>query len=637
MLRSYRGWFLLVVLISLSVLLLMSPVHAQVEPALRITKIDVQNFPDVKVYLRGEKLAANLSELPVTLSENGQEIAMADLSSEMEEVGTQSALLLDASGSVLEPGLTGVPRHLEVGNVTNRLVELGVLSEADWLAAYASDSTGKITDIQDWTRDHQAAANELYTYQPPNNIDLETPLYDLIFFALDRFEREDVPDNTAKRMVLFSDGITGSSDLKLDDAVDRARAEKVPIDTVLLGPETEESMRNMNRIAKLTGGEAYQLTSLDVLDDLWKALAEGGEQRVLSYRSQREQPREVLASVTLPDGASVEANKAFPIVELQPVQINIIPPTNDWTISKEAPEHNTPLEELEPKTLTIQAEFSWSDGYPRNLMRVEYVIGNNTQVQSEEPFNQMTFPIDSLDKGNYTIRVMAIDELGVKGESLPIPFRVDVMRPDAPIPTLVSESGPEQLALIIVSVIAVTLGVLAVIIALRKPTVRERVTQVVSDTLPAVTEPFKFKGQASRDVKARLSVVNKGRALSLPATIDIYGGIRIGRSSEAADLVINDQRVSRIHCRIKEDADKLRLYDEGAASGTYVNYQPVDINGHVLQSNDLIHVGPVQFRFHYQNDYISDKTMRLNPDSDSDSDPNKTEPSQPIAPQAPKN
>ena len=40
------------------------------------------------------------------------------------------------------------------------------------------------------------------------------------------------------------------------------------------------------------------------------------------------------------------------------------------------------------------------------------------------------------------------------------------------------------------------------------------------------------------------------------------------------------------------------MYDEGSASGTYVNYEQVGLTPEVLNNNDDIHVGRVHLRFH---------------------------------------
>ena len=615
MLDFIRRLFLLVILIGL--LLVMYPVQAQIEPSLSITKIDQQNFPDVRVYLRGDNLGANLSELVPWLTEDGKEAA--NLSSKIEEVGIQTAFLLDASGSVLEPGLTGEPRHLEVGNVTSRLVDLGELSAKDWLAAYAPDANGNVSTIQAWTRDHRAVANKLYTYQPPTDNNLETPLNDLIFFALDRFDQPDVPENIAKKIVLFSDGITGSSDLRLDDAVDRAIEEKVPIHTVLLGPETEEGRRNMNRIAKLSGGQAYQITTVEALDELWNLLAQDGEQFVLSYRSQLAPPRELSASVNLPNSVPLRTNKPFPPVNLEPVQINIIPPPIDGfpTISKNAPVYETPLEELEPKIMNIQVEFSWPDGFSRNLKHVEYMIGNKTEVRSEAPFDQIFFPIERLNQGDYTLRVTAIDELDIKSESSPLSFRVNLTRPPAPTPPLI----------IMVMAMGVVIVILLFLVIIILSKLQGKPVQKIVDDMRRTLKGFV---QVKPKIKATLIVTDPGEASTLSYPINIYVDqtIKFGGSPHLADIVIDDPYVSGLHCRITEDAESklLRLYDEGSTTGTSVNFDPVPIDGQVLNPGDLINVGPVQFRIHYP----SDNNGRKRP-----KDPNKpnggTEQRQPIA------
>ena len=154
---------------------------------------------------------------------------------------------------------------------------------------------------------------------------------------------------------------------------------------------------------------------------------------------------------------------------------------------------------------------------------------------------------------------------------------------------------------------ALALGVTALIIALRKPTVRERVVNVVEGAVKAVTEPFMFNRQQAfkgSDIVAKLIVEDRGRALNLPAIVDIRGGTtRFGRAPEYANVVIDDPRVSRYHCRIAENPDKeLVLYDEGGSSGTFVNFEPVAMEGQVLQSDDIINVGPIQFIFKYKSD-----------------------------------
>jgi predicted component of type VI protein secretion system len=41
-----------------------------------------------------------------------------------------------------------------------------------------------------------------------------------------------------------------------------------------------------------------------------------------------------------------------------------------------------------------------------------------------------------------------------------------------------------------------------------------------------------------------------------------------------------------------------RLYDEGSASGTYLNYEQLELAPQELADDDVIHIGRVQLRFH---------------------------------------
>lgn len=601
-----------------------SSVYAQNElsPSLRITRIDVQDFPDIRLYVQGRNLPSELADLPISLRENGEEVE--DVVRGIADVGTQTALILDASGVVLDPGPTGEAIYVEVGNVVRRLVEQGQFSlESDWLASYAPrGENGEIAVVRDWTRDHQAVANELYIYQPPDNIDLVTPLYDLLFFALDRMEASDIPTNTAKSIVLFSDGITGSSSLELDDAVNRAVSRDITIHTVLLGAGTEEGQRNMRRIATLTGGNVYQLTALDALDGLVPSLIENRDQVVLAYRTSRAQPREVVVATLLEDGSTLRAASALPAIDARPVGIEILDPTRDLEITKEAPAFDTPLSDLEPKELPVQVDFIWPEGQARELRQVEYIINNDTQLLTEPPFDQITFPIAKLGDGNHTLRVVATDELGVRGESAPVTFSVTEKRPPAPEPTppmvtvpVVNRTVEQTNVTTFASLFALVLGVIALIIALRKPTVRERVTEAVTGAVKAVTEPFMFNRSDAlkgSEIKGKLIVEDRGRTTHLPAIIDVRGGTtRIGRVAEYANLVVDDPRVSRYHCRLTENPDgNLVLYDEGGSSGTYVNYEPVDMEGYVLRSGDLVNIGPVQFRFSYASDFTGDDSTQ---------------------------
>ncbi len=87
----------------------------------------------------------------------------------------------------------------------------------------------------------------------------------------------------------------------------------------------------------------------------------------------------------------------------------------------------------------------------------------------------------------------------------------------------------------------------------------------------------------------------------LPPKLDIEGGreVRIGRKQAYCDVIIDDQRVSRLHASIVEKEDgKFYIKDEGSSGGTYVNRRKLRVNDMAeLHHNDTINFNTVAYRF----------------------------------------
>lgn len=602
---NYRRWTLAILIGILAVFspLASSSSQAQVSnrPALRITEVDTSAFPDVYVYVTGSNLGTELGNLPFTVYEDGEE---RDSISESRPIALQVALVLDASGSVLDPGFSGEPRHVEVGNAARRFVASGQLStDTDWLASFAIGSDKQVAPVTDWTRDHQAVADSLYIYAPPADTSLSTPLYDYIFFALDNLESPEVPANAMKAIVLFSDGEAGSSALELNDALERAVAASVPIYTVLLG-DSATGRSNLERISTLSGGQLFQLNSEEALDGMWEQILPLRTQQVIAYRSQTASPRELMVSATLPNGSPVRAALPFPSIAVSPYRVTIDSPTPNTIITKQAPAFDTPLNEIEPLEMTIETDFTLPKGQgDRDITRVEYTIGTITEVRAKPPFDiPFTFPVSGLDSGTYSLRVVVTDELGLTTESEPIPIEVRVLRPPQPEPTV--DLGPLSIRRsninTLASLGALMLGLLAVVLAARNPRVREVATNTVGWVREKTVE---FRRGGKKDsIKALLTVeTNNG---NLPPQLHISSDVTtIGRDPTLATLVLNHPQVSRLHCQIVRQADgTLKIEDSGGSTGTYVNDQSVSLDGTTLFSGDLIEIGPVHLRFYYKDD-----------------------------------
>ncbi|MEM7340223.1 MAG: FHA domain-containing protein [Actinomycetota bacterium] len=71
----------------------------------------------------------------------------------------------------------------------------------------------------------------------------------------------------------------------------------------------------------------------------------------------------------------------------------------------------------------------------------------------------------------------------------------------------------------------------------------------------------------------------------------------VGRS-EANDIVITADGVSRFHAEVVQAGTGHRLTDLGSRNGTFVNGEPVSPDGHILSDGDLVVFGGVEgFRY----------------------------------------
>ena len=644
--RAYRHRRWLSALIVITILFLnASPLLAQpaLPPKLRITHVDVSRFPEVEVYVVGDHLPGDLVTLPATLAEDGAPVEMQG--DGMEAVGVQLALVLDAGGNIAKAGATGEPQYVEAGRAARRLVQQELLSaDYDWLTTIAFNENREIAALRPWSQDHQAAADSLYTYQPVATG--TTPLFDLLRFALKLFEDPVLPSGQERAIVVFSDGIDVTSTTDLSDALNLAAQLNIRVYPVMVGQEVAEQRQNLEKLSTITDGQYFHLSSIENLDPLWQRLAAGGQQRRLSYRSQQAKPSDVTVELTLPDGRTISATSPIPGAQLRPVTVEAVLALEGDKILKYADAYDTPLEQLAPSELGIGASFQWDDGYPRQLQKVEYQVGELTETNNGPNFDEpYLFPISTFDNGTYTVRVRAFDELGMVGESAPQNFTIEVIRPPAPTPTpdqtlvaeatnavlLAAKSTEEAIAastreaeqrkqlqvseaqvaevqtqvqqMTWATIGSVALAVIAFAYAIYILSSRDRrrqATQVITGTVAAVTEPFRRQRGVVNESQAKLVLVSDGGSAGMPPTIPIQrGGVRIGRDPSVVNVPLADRRVSKLHCRIVEDGatGAFRLLDEGSTSGTYVNDQEVNINGHLLQNNDLISIGPLLYRF----------------------------------------
>lgn len=665
---SWQRSLSLVLLLSFLLnLLLFAPVllHAQAtEPVLVISGVDTSKFPDIVATVYGENLQGNFADTALTLNEDG--VKQNVTSSGVITVGVQTLLVLDAYAGINSKGLTGIPRKDEVVQAAQQLTSKGYLAaNMDWLGFVSFDNSG--TDavakvIEPWNKDdHNKVINSIVTYDTTKTKQ-KTPLSNLLFTAIRYFDDKTPPQNLQRSLVIFTDGFDFASIPNANDVIREARDRHVRIHTVQVGTSAANAQAFLQNLSFNTGGQFFSLTKENQgLDKLWQAIKATQRQRALTYRTTHATPQQISVQAATSTGGQVTATAPVNPPALKPPAVTIVKPEEANFEKKRSDgqplEWNTALADLDQKPLDIGVTLTWPDGHERKLKQVEFIFGDKTVVQTADPFTAVTFPINTFDKGDYTIRVRATDELGLTGESAPKPFQIIVNRPTIDVNATattqaakavsttvalkqeqtnalateeanrkaqetkanlalteeatkrekvesdLNKAGQTVKQLTWASLASLVLGLCAILFAVYvwfNPRARKRATEIITGTIKAVTEPFimdRSHRSAGNTVKARLTYIEGARS-SVPHSLDLYGGTRIGRDPALSNTVIDDQRVSRFHCRITEEANgTFRIWDEGSTSGTYVNQEQVGMSGRILQPGDVINLGPVQYRF----------------------------------------
>jgi hypothetical protein len=78
--------------------------------------------------------------------------------------------------------------------------------------------------------------------------------------------------------------------------------------------------------------------------------------------------------------------------------------------------------------------------------------------------------------------------------------------------------------------------------------------------------------------------------------------IAFGSDPVQAAAVLDDPSVAPLHAHISHTDDiNFLIMDAGTVAGTWVNFEPVGTEGHLLRHGDVVHFGQLVFRFELKN------------------------------------
>ena len=607
----------------------------QDSPHLQISGIDVTGFPTIIFRLEALDNDNNsISELAdLAIFEDGQPILHFE--TRPLDTGVDLFFVIDANSTIEDRDEgEGLSRREKVRDsiirYANRFMDP---TQMDRVTVIVPEGTGgRFLDRPSMSFPNEVI-NAVNFYQPDELDDI--PLDRLLLIALDEAARN-AQEGRYQAIVLFSDAADLSERVDTEGFLALAQEQDVAVHPVILGSRADtHEVEQAAMLAEPTGGSYVHMPDPADADELYDRLQQRGVLTEVSYRSVLDNSGQHLITAELA-GAQGEASLEV-LVEPPLVQMAV---DNSQPIVRVTGDIETPLELIEPTNQPLVAQVEWPDGYPRDLISAALLVDGREQplagsVLGADGILTFDWDISMLAADTYDLRVQVVDELGLVGATAPLPLTIEIQRPvvaptDAPtaVPTPtpaptsapVSEERqlPDNLVLIaagaVLVIAALVVVAVAVLLSRRRRPDPDATTAVPAPPVqaplamapqpggqfePEFTQVLAPEFAADSDAGAFLEVVEN--APEHLGFIPIGGSnITLGRDPRRVTVPFSDRSVSRLHARILESHGAYRIYDEGSASGTYVNYERVSLAPRTLEDKDQIHLGRVHLHFHLE-------------------------------------
>jgi hypothetical protein len=592
---------------------------AQGQPLIEVTETDISEFPIVRVtFIAMDGSGNRMDILPgLALNEDGKTVEILD--QHETEVGFEYIFVIDANQSYeLQDQADGLTRREIVReNILDFAINFMNQSQLDRVSIIVPGEEEAVV-LVDRSQFHTELINEINFYEPENLA--ETPLQIMLDHALGRAAESRV-DGKAQAIVLFTDGGQLSEQLDYESLISLAQEIGVPIHSVIIGASADDDeIENVSRLGEPTGGSFVHLEVITSTNPIYTALQNNGIQNSLEYRSQIDSAGDhtITVQTTVAEGTA-------------DFGVDIVPPGVELAVDNSLPIRrvldsvDAPVADAEPSNQPIVARVTWPDGYLRAITEVALIVDGVEQTVIEDPeiddggLLSIDWDLESVDEGTYVLVVRATDELGIEGESEELPMTIEVARPEPPAETeievqptavpaeaedsestgLIDSLGTAGLVAIGGAMLVAFFCVLIVVIVL----VRRRKPSPTPSSMPAgvpdgsdATQVMMPAFAAPVAPTAYLEPLENAPEHSGMITLS-GDNIAVGRDENLAQIVFNNKSVSRLHARIMTRGGGFQIYDEGSASGTYVNYEQVGLTPQNVKDNDDVHFGQVHVRF----------------------------------------
>ena len=345
----------------------------------------------------------------------------------------------------------------------------------------------------------------------------------------------------------------------------------------------------------------------------------------LTYRSQiTTSGTHTLEAIITTNTGEIMAFREFQFDVRPPNPIFVSPPLEIIRENPNPEEERYPIEKYTPTFLTLNIIIEFPDKHPRPLEEtILYVDGSEEVRNTHPPFDQFTWDLSKYEYSQiHNLEIQAVDSLGLSQTSLKTSIQIIVDKPTPKMGQFGCIFGEHPFG--ITSLGAIILAAISLLICLRrgiiqpkafhsalksprKAMVQEDRLQQSSSARKSISTwvnslPWPVNEEAAQTVpqaQATLEPITKQAKKLFPDQIPIYDAeMTFGKDASTATILIKEASVNGLHARIEFISENIyKLSDEGSVAGTWVNYQPIVGESHLLQHGDIIHIGRAGFLF----------------------------------------
>ncbi|MCA9901755.1 MAG: FHA domain-containing protein [Ardenticatenaceae bacterium] len=576
---------------------------------LRLSRPDLSNFPEITInVLSSDGRGAPLAESDLTrlaLRENGVPIANPNV--QFVPVGVDIIFVLDADQSlnIIDEGrsvtrLATVQEMLE--RYATRFMNPSGFDRISLLVPNASGEAGQFLVQDSGSPEALVVAAQSYAPELPQDAPINAMMQQAIAHAAEIKE-----NGRYQAILLLSEARRLPQFLDFQTLVAEAQAIELPLFTAILGAQA--SLDEVDAAAALyqpTRAFYVHVPRPEEADSLFLIWQRQGNQAKIRYRSLLRQSGDYNITVNVGNlTASTQLN-----LEIVPPQLALALPST--AVQRQGSTPDSPLIELEPTTLSIPVQLTWPDNLPRAITAVSLFVDGQLQPQINTPqpdesgLLTLSWNVQSVNTGAYRLHAELTDVLGYTSETETVVMTITAVRPDPPTPTPVPTATPSPVERVTEVTSAVSrddwllilagLGLLGLVLILLRWWLRRPRQLAPRPRRARPTTADEAQDEVDETLVASLHLVEDAPGNRTNIVIE-QDNMAIGRDLEVAQIVFGDSSVSRLHARIRRRNGRYYLYDEGSASGTFLNHERLGLSPRQLQNGDEIRLGRLHLRF----------------------------------------